>query len=315
MVGLDEERGRIGERRILRIPARIGMAMRRDDRQAGDGIEQPPRDGARLRFDRQEPVGVERHERTRSFRMSRAGRRRRAGSLRGVRLEDRKSRPRRSGRTHLAGPPCTARLAALSTDILVCQRGRHADYGRRRSGQAKARVPSDGVPRRAASAGRVTASAAIYRDLREAIAGMELVPGTSLHEKASDPTLRRQPDAGARGADPPGRGRARRHLPAVRAPSSPVSRSAPSPRPWSSARRSRTSPSRAPRPASRRRRHRPARRRPRAAALPSRSQRDVRAFHEADEAFHEAIAAIARPAGRLGAAQSRSRSRSTGPGA
>jgi hypothetical protein len=64
MVGLDEERGRIGKRLVLRIPGRIGVAVRRDDRQAGDFPVKPACDVASRRLDRKKPVGMQRQFRS-----------------------------------------------------------------------------------------------------------------------------------------------------------------------------------------------------------------------------------------------------------
>ena len=58
MVRLQQQRGRILERRIAGEPGRIGMAMRADDRQITDRVIKPPRDRADMGVDREKPVGV-----------------------------------------------------------------------------------------------------------------------------------------------------------------------------------------------------------------------------------------------------------------
>ena len=59
VVGRDEQPCRIGEGRILGIPARIGMAVRRDDRQVAHLGVKAARDRARREIHREQPVGVD----------------------------------------------------------------------------------------------------------------------------------------------------------------------------------------------------------------------------------------------------------------
>ena len=59
VVGHHEKRRRIGKRRVLRIPARIGVAVRRDDRQVLDTGVEAARHGARPRIGRKQPIVVD----------------------------------------------------------------------------------------------------------------------------------------------------------------------------------------------------------------------------------------------------------------
>ena len=59
MVGRDEELGRIGKRFVVGEPARVGVTVRADDRQACDRIVELARDGARLAVRREQAVGVQ----------------------------------------------------------------------------------------------------------------------------------------------------------------------------------------------------------------------------------------------------------------
>jgi hypothetical protein len=61
VVGLHEEGRGIGKRRVLGIPGGIGVAVRRNDRQAGDAVVKPAGDVASRRLDRKKPVGMQRH--------------------------------------------------------------------------------------------------------------------------------------------------------------------------------------------------------------------------------------------------------------
>jgi hypothetical protein len=53
-----EELRRIGKRLVFREPARVGVAVRRQDRQAAHLLEQAARDGAGRRFDGEKTVVV-----------------------------------------------------------------------------------------------------------------------------------------------------------------------------------------------------------------------------------------------------------------
>ena len=61
MVRHDEEARRIGKRLVLRVPARIGMAVGRDDRQIAHRIVEAPRHGAGRGIGGQQPVLVNEH--------------------------------------------------------------------------------------------------------------------------------------------------------------------------------------------------------------------------------------------------------------
>ena len=58
MVGRDEQLRRIGERRVRRKPARVGVAMRADDRQVLHAGVEIAGSGARLRLRRKKQVRI-----------------------------------------------------------------------------------------------------------------------------------------------------------------------------------------------------------------------------------------------------------------
>ena len=59
MIRREQQAGRIGPRRIVGEPARIGVAVRADDRRIGDGGVKRPRDIARAGIRREQSVGVQ----------------------------------------------------------------------------------------------------------------------------------------------------------------------------------------------------------------------------------------------------------------
>ncbi len=61
MVRDDKELGRIGKWQILRVPCRVGVTMRRKDRQRRDALVEPPRDGTRLGVGWEQSVGMQGH--------------------------------------------------------------------------------------------------------------------------------------------------------------------------------------------------------------------------------------------------------------
>ena len=61
VVRLDEQRRRVGEGLVLGEPARIGVAVRRDDRQVADAGIEAARDSACHRFGRQKTIVVQQH--------------------------------------------------------------------------------------------------------------------------------------------------------------------------------------------------------------------------------------------------------------
>ena len=66
MVRHHEQPRRIGERLVLGVPARIGVAVRGDDRQGLDVVVEAPRHGAGGRIGRKKPVLVNQHGVSRS---------------------------------------------------------------------------------------------------------------------------------------------------------------------------------------------------------------------------------------------------------
>ena len=73
MVRRQEQRRRIGERRIVRQPLRHDMAMRADDRQAGDGGVEFARNGQLRLVCRQQAIGVQVHRFSRFLAHAREG--------------------------------------------------------------------------------------------------------------------------------------------------------------------------------------------------------------------------------------------------
>jgi hypothetical protein len=61
VIRLDEQRGGIGKSGVVGVPAWVGMAVRRQDRQVGDALIEAARDGAGAGLDRQQTIGMKSH--------------------------------------------------------------------------------------------------------------------------------------------------------------------------------------------------------------------------------------------------------------